>query len=74
MTEKRATPLPQRMIGDMRIRGMGDRAQKFHIRAVRDFAVFLRRSPDSATPEDLRSYQLHMKDTGVTLSTFGRRT
>ena len=65
MTEERATPLRQRMIEDMRIRGMGDKAQKPHIRAIRDFAKFLGRSPDTATPEDLRAYQLHMTDSGV---------
>lgn len=45
MTEERATPLRQRMIEGMRIRGMGDKAQKSHIRAIKDFAVFLGRSP-----------------------------
>ena len=61
------------MIEDMRIRGMGDKAQKSHIRAIKDFAAFLGRSPDTATPEDLRAYQLHMTDTGVTPSTFNVR-
>ena len=50
----------------MRIRGMGDKAQKAHIRAIKDFAGFLKRSPDTATPDDLRAYQLHMADTEVT--------
>lgn len=66
MTEGRTAPLRERMIEDMRIRGMGDKAQKAYIRAVKDFAGFLKRSPDTATPDDLR-YQLHMADTGVTL-------
>jgi hypothetical protein len=39
---------------------MGDKAQKAHIRAVKHFAGFLKRSPDTATPDDLRAYQLHM--------------
>ena len=73
MTEERVSPLRQRMIEDMRIRGMGDKAQKSHIRAIKDFAAFLGRSPDTATPEDLRAYQLHMTDTGVTPSTFNVR-
>jgi Phage integrase, N-terminal SAM-like domain len=60
MTEERVTPLRQRMIEDMRIRGMGDKAQKSHIRVIKEFAAFLGRSPDTATPEDLRAYQLHM--------------
>ena len=73
MTEERVSPLRQRMIEDMRIRGIGDKAQKSHIRAIKDFAAFLGRSPDTATPEDLRAYQLHMTDTGVTPSTFNVR-
>ena len=73
MTEERTTPLRERMMEDMRIRGMGDKAQKAHIRAVKDFAKFLKRSPDTATPEELRAYQLHMTDTGVSPTTFNAR-
>jgi integrase/recombinase XerD len=73
MTNEKMTPLRERMMEDMRIRGMGDEAQKSHIRAIKDFAKFLERSPDTATPDDLRSYQLHMSDTGVTPSTFNTR-
>lgn len=65
MTEERVSPLRQRMIEDMRIRGMGDKAQKDHIRAIKDFAAFLGHSPDTATPEELRAYQLHMTNAGV---------
>jgi integrase/recombinase XerD len=73
MTEERTTPLRERMIEDMRIRGMGEKAQKAHIRAIKDFAAFLKRSPDTATPEDLRAYQLHMTNAGVTPTTFNAR-
>jgi hypothetical protein len=70
MTEERIPPLRARMIEDIRIRGMCKKAQKGHIRAIKDFGAFLGRSPDTATPEDLRAYQLHMTDAGVTPSTF----
>ncbi|WP_417807109.1 transposase [Thioclava sp.] len=73
MTEEKMSPLRQRMIENMRIRGMGDKHQKSHIRAIKDFAAFRGRSPDTATPEDLRAYQLHMTDAGVTPSTFNTR-
>jgi site-specific recombinase XerD len=73
MTQERMSPLRERMLEDMRIRGMGDKAQKSHIRAIKDFAKFPKRSPDTATPEELRAYQLHMTDTGVTASTFNTR-
>ena len=73
ITEERTTPLRKRMIEDIRIREMGEKAQRAHIRAIKDFAAFLKRSPDTATPDDLRAYQLHMTDTGVTPSTFNVR-
>jgi site-specific recombinase XerD len=73
MTEERTTPLRERMIEDMRVRGLGDKSQKAHIRAIKDFARFLRRSPDTATPEDLRAYPLHMSDAGITPTTFNAR-
>ena len=73
MTEERTTPLRQRMIDDMRIRGMGEKAQSAHIRVIRDFAVFLGRSPDTATPEELRAYQPYMTNAGMTPSTFNVR-
>lgn len=73
MKEERTTPLRERMIEDMRIRGMGEKTQKAHIRGVKDFASFLGRAPDTATPEELRAYQLHMTDAGVSAETFNVR-
>jgi site-specific recombinase XerD len=73
MKEEKTTPLRQRMIEDMRIRGMGESAQRGHIRSIKEFAAFLGRSPDTATPEDLRAYQLHMTNAGITPSTFNTR-
>ena len=73
MKEERTTPLRERMIEDMRIRGMGEKTQKAHIRGVKDFATFLGRAPDTATPEELRAYQLHMTDAGVSAETFNAR-
>ena len=58
MTQEKMSPLRERMMEDMRIRSMGDKAQKSHIRAIKDFAGFLKRSPDKATSDDLRAYQL----------------
>ena len=71
--DEKTTPLRAQMIDDMRIRGMGDKAQKAHIRAIKDFAGFLGRSPDTATPDDLRAYQLHMTDAGIAPPTFNAR-
>jgi len=73
MTQEKISPLRARMIEDMRIRGMAETSQKAHIRALKDFSAFLRRSPDTATPDELRAYQLHMTDTEVTPSVYNAR-
>jgi site-specific recombinase XerD len=57
--------LRQRMIDDMRMRKFADKTQSHYIRAVRQLAAFLGRSPDTATVEDLRRYQLHLVDRGT---------
>ena len=59
-------PLRQRMIDDMRMRKFDGKTQIHYIRAVRRLTAFLKRSPDTATAEDLRRFQLHMVDTGTT--------
>ena len=65
ITTQSISPLRQRMIDDMRIRKLCDKTQTHYIRAVRQFAGFLGRSPDTATIEDLRRYQLHLVDHGI---------
>ncbi|EGV18486.1 tyrosine-type recombinase/integrase [Thiocapsa marina] len=59
------SPLRQRMLEDMRMRKLGEKTQVGYLRAVRDFNVFLERSPANATAEDVRRYQLHLADRGV---------
>lgn len=59
------TPLRQRMIEDMRLRKMSQSTQVDYIRAVRKLAAFLGRSPDTASVEDLRRFQLHLVDSGA---------
>ena len=59
------SPLRQRMIDDMRMRRLAPKTQAGYLRVVRQFTVFLGRSPDTATLEDLRRYQLHLVDHGV---------
>ncbi|MEO0670090.1 MAG: site-specific integrase [Pseudomonadota bacterium] len=73
MTQEKMSPLRARMIEDMRIRGMAEKSQKAHIRALKDFTAFLGRSPDTATPDELRAYQLHMTDSEVTPSVYNAR-
>ena len=59
------TPLRQRMLDDMRMRKLAPKTQSHYIRAVRQFALYLGRSPDTAAIEDLRNYQLYLVDHGV---------
>jgi len=59
------SPLRQRMLEDMTLRKLSDKTQSAYVRAVRGFAGYLRRRPDTATAEDLRRYQLHLVETGV---------
>jgi integrase/recombinase XerD len=54
------SPLRRRLIDDMTARRFKEKVQKDYVRHVRKFATFLGRSPDTATSEDLRRYQLHM--------------
>ncbi len=63
------SPLRQRMIDEMRMRKLAPKTQNGYVRAVREFARFLGRSPDSASDEDLRRYQLHLVDQGVSAIT-----
>ena len=67
MTQSNQTisPLRQRMIDDMRLRKLSPKTQTGYIRAVKRFAGFLGRSPDSAKVEDLRRFQLHLVDHGI---------
>lgn len=64
-TTRAGTPLRQRMIEDMRMRKLEQKTQDAYIRAVRKLTAFLKRSPDTATVEDLRNFQLHLVDAGT---------
>jgi site-specific recombinase XerD len=60
MSDKPISPLRQRLIGDMTARRLSEATQKDYIRNVRNFTALLGRSPDTATSDDLRRFQLHM--------------
>src|SRR6202158_5639953 len=57
--------LRARMIEDMTVRGFTEETHSNYIREVRAFAAFIRRSPDTATAEDLRRFQLHQTQSGM---------
>ena len=64
-SKQAVSPLRQRMIEDMRMRKLSPKTQTHYLRIVRRFACFLGGSPDAATVEDLRRYQLHLVDQGI---------
>ena len=57
--------LRERMIEDMTVRGFGEKTRHDYVRHVRTFAAFIGRSPDTATAEEVRRFQLHQTETGV---------
>src|SRR5690349_12428098 len=61
------SPLRQRMIEDMAARKLGRHAQRSHIHSCRRFAAFLGRSPDTATADDVRRFQLHLVESGLSI-------
>jgi integrase/recombinase XerD len=69
MTTEAIPPMRQRMIEDMNARKLCAGTQRGHIRSCRRFAAFLKRSPETATFEDIRRFQLYLAETGVSICT-----
>ena len=63
------SPLRQRMIDDMTLRQLQEKTQSGYLRSVKRLTKFLGRSPDSASAEDLRAFQKHLVDQGVSSAT-----
>jgi len=63
--DKPLTDLRRRMQEDMAVRRFGEKTQHDYIRHVENFVKFLGRSPETATGEDLRRYQVHQVERGV---------
>ena len=66
--------LGERMIEDMSVRGFTEDTRRDYIRCVKAFAAFIGRSPDTATAEDLRCFQLQQTRGGrmIIIETFER--
>src|SRR5881628_3572462 len=72
MTDEATSPLRRRMIEDMTIRKFAPKTQHDYVQRVKNFAVFLGRSPDTASFEDVRRYQLHLASNGVGVPTINQ--
>jgi Phage integrase, N-terminal SAM-like domain len=59
MSQKPVSDLRRRMLEDMSVRRLGEKTQNDYIKHVEIFTRFLGRSPDTATAEDLRAFQVH---------------
>ena len=57
------------MIADMSARTLGPASQTNHLRACKRFAAWLGRSPDTATADDVKHFQLHLMETGTSICT-----
>jgi len=67
MVTEVVSPLRQRMIEDMNARKLGKHSQRSHIHSCKRFAAFLKRSPETATPDDIRRFQLHLIESGLSI-------
>ena len=72
MTDEAKSPLRRRMIEDMTIRKFAPKTQHDYVQRVKNFAAFLGRSPDTASFEDVRRYQLHLAESGVGVPTLNQ--
>src|SRR5215468_9756176 len=66
-TNTTVSTLRQRMIEDMTARNLGRHSQRSHIHSCRRFAAFLKRSPDTATADDVRRFQLYLVESGLSI-------
>ena len=55
------------MIDDMTARHLGLPTQRAYIRSCKRFAAFLKRSPETATADGIRRFQLHLAESGISI-------
>ena len=65
MSQKPISELRRRMLEDMAVRKFSEATIRNYIRHIADLAKFLGRSPDTATAEDVRRFQVHMTENGA---------
>ena len=69
MSTDSISPLRARMIEDMNARKLCAGTQRGHLRGCKRFAAFLKRSPETATAEDIRRFQLHLAEARLSICT-----
>ena len=72
-TSKSATtPLREQMIADMAARNLNPHTQRSHIHSCKRFAAFLGRSPDTASADEVKAFQLHLIESGASICNCSR--
>lgn len=66
------TPLRNRMIEDLHIRNYSAGTIRTYVRVVAGFALYHGRSPEQLGPEEIRAYQVHLHERGVSWSVFNQ--
>jgi integrase/recombinase XerD len=64
-TATAVSPLRQRMLDEMALRAFSEKTRNDYIRHVKTLTQFIGRAPDTATADDLRAFQAHMRESGV---------
>ena len=67
MSSDAISPLRRRMIEDMSARKLNPHTQRSHIASCKRFAAYLKRSPDTATADEIRLFQLQLTETGTSI-------
>lgn len=66
------TPLRQRFVDDLRVRNRSPRTIQTYLSCVAQFARYFGRSPELLGPEEVRTFQLHLIERGVSWSKFNQ--
>jgi len=61
------SPLRQRMLEDMAARKLNPHTQRSHVYSCKRFTAWLKRSPDTATPDEVRRFQLYLIESGASI-------
>jgi integrase/recombinase XerD len=61
------SPLRQRMLEDMVARKLNPHTQRSHVSSCKRFAAWLKRSPETATPDEVRRFQLYLVESGASI-------
>lgn len=56
------TPLRQKLIEDMQLKGLAERTQEAYVRAVQGLAEYYNKSPEQMSDSELRQYLLYLKN------------